>query len=212
MIRILPFAIILSMLAVTQAPAGGPPARYLFYLHGSIVEGSEGRPEHPKFGTYDYPAIIKAFEAEDFTVISEIREANTDGGYYAEGVAAEVQSLLIDGVPADHISIVGASKGGAIAVVASSLLENEGLNFVFMGTCVNWIQNWKELGLKGRILSISEKSDMVAGSCTGSFALAGIVPEFREIRITTGRDHGAYYEPIPEWLEPAVIWCQGENP
>ena len=211
MSRIPVLALLLTLLA-SHAPADENPTRYLFYLHGQIVEGSDGRPEHPRFGVYDYPAIIKALEAEGFTVISEIRESNTDGREYAEALATEVRALLSDGIPANHISIVGASKGGGIAVAACSTLENEGLNFVFMGTCVNWIQNWPELKLRGRILSISEKSDTVAGSCTEPFANSVIIPEFHEILINTGRNHGAFYEPIPEWLEPTVEWCRGESP
>jgi hypothetical protein len=205
-------AFLLTALLITHATANDPPERFLFYLHGQIVEGSDGRPEHPNFGIYDYPAIIKALETEGFTVISEIRESSTDGRKYAETLAAEVQALLDDGTPAQNISIVGASKGGGIAVAASSILENEGLNFVFMGTCVNWIQNWPELELRGRILSITEKTDTVAGSCAEPFSNSDLQPEFREILINTDRNHGAFYEPVPEWLNPVVIWCRGEDP
>jgi hypothetical protein len=211
MSRILILALLLTTLLTTHAPADDPPPRYLFYLHGQIVEGSDGRPEHPTFGVYDYPAIIEALETEGFTVISEIRKSDTDGRQYAEHLATEIQILLTNGIPANRISIVGASKGGAIAVAASSILENRDLNFVFMGTCVNWIQNWPELELRGRILSIAEKSDTVAGSCTEPFAKSDIQPEFHEIVINTGRNHGAFFEPISEWLEPTVAWCRVER-
>ena len=143
-------ALLLTTFLVAQAGAGDAPERYLFYLHGQIVEGSDGRPEHPSFGVYDYPAIIEAFEAEGFTVMSEIRESRTDGNEYAERVATEVRLLLAEGVAPAQISIVGASKGGAIAMVASSILADEGLNFVFMGTCLNWIRGWRELEKIGR--------------------------------------------------------------
>jgi len=187
------------------------PERYLFYLHGQIVEGSDGRPEHPEYGVYDYPAIVQALKSDRFTVISEIREARADGRKYAEKLAAEVEKLLADGVPPERICIVGASKGGGIAVAASSMLKNERLNFVFMGTCVNWITDWPELDLRGRILSISEESDTVAGSCKEAFAASRIAPVFKEIRIHTGLGHGAYYRPIPQWTEAVGAWCRGDS-
>ena len=205
-------ALVLASLIPGCAGPAETPERYLFYLHGQIVEGSDGRPEHPEYGVYDYPAIVQALENEGFTVISEIRDFQTDGRAYAEQLAGEVEALLSGGVMPERISIIGASKGGGIAVVASSLLGNEGLNFVFLGTCVNWIKEWPELTLRGRILSIAEETDTVAGSCEEPFSGSDIRPEFREIRIHTGRGHGAFYEPIPEWLGPAVEWCCGESP
>ena len=201
---------LISGCAATEESPQVQQKRYLFYLHGQIVEGSDGRPEHPEYGVYDYPAIIQGLESDRFTVISEIREARTDGRKYAERLVAEVEALLSDGVSPQQICIVGTSKGGGIAVAASSLLKNEGLNFVFMGTCVNWIRNWPELDLRGRILSISEETDTVAGSCREAFSGSDIQPEFQEIRINTGRGHGAFYEPIPEWREPTVAWCRGQ--
>ena len=206
--------IVLTILAFSILPAGcagREPERYLYYLHGQIVEGSDGRPDHPEYGVYDYPAIIAALEGEGFTVISEIREHNTDGMAYAGELAEQVRTLLADGVPPERITIVGASKGGGIAVAASALLDNERLNFVFMGTCVNWIRDWPELKLRGRILSISEETDTVAGSCREPFQNSDIQPLFREIRINTGRGHGAFYEPIPEWVEPVVNWSRPEG-
>ena len=53
-------ALVIVALLIAHTAADAPPKRYLFYLHGQIVEGSDGRPEHPTFGIYDYPAIIKA--------------------------------------------------------------------------------------------------------------------------------------------------------
>ncbi len=210
-VRTVILGVVLACLFPGCAATDEPQERYLFYLHGQIVEGSDGRPEHPEYGVYDYPAIVSALEAEGFTVISEIRDFRTDGRAYAERLAGEVEALLSDGVPPGRISIVGASKGGGIAVAASSLLGNEELNFIFLGTCVNWIEEWPELTVRGRILSIAEETDTVAGSCREPFTGSDIRPEFREIRIETGLGHGAFYEPIPEWLEPAVTWCCGKS-
>lgn len=205
-------AIVLVLALVLNGCAAAKPEKYLFYLHGQIVEGSEGRPEHPEYGVYDYPAIVAAFEERGFTVISEIRPAETDGMAYARTLAEEIEGMLASGVPPERIAVVGTSKGGGIAVALSSMLGNERIRFVFMGTCVNWIRNWPALKLRGRILSIVEETDTVAGSCLEPFKGSDIIPVFREIRIHTGRGHGAFYEPLPDWMEPAAAWASGETP
>lgn len=205
--------VLLLLCSVLAAFAGdpGPQApRYLFYLHGQIVEGSDGRPEHPQFGLYDYPAIVQAFEDEGFEVISEIREADVDGQAYAQRIVGEVEELLAGGVDPSRISIVGNSKGGAIAVAVCAQLAHEELNYVFTGTCVNWIGDWPHLVLRGRILSIVEATDTVAGSCAAAFVESDLKPEFAELRIETGKGHGAFYAPDPAWFDPAVAWCRGE--
>ena len=63
--------------AVQAEISSAPPTainvdrHYLFYLHGQIVEGSDGWPSSEFFGTYEYPNIVKALEDEGFWVISE---------------------------------------------------------------------------------------------------------------------------------------------
>ena len=50
-----------------------PPARLLiFYLHGQIVEGSNGCPGSPEYGQYQYDDILEAFSKKGFLAISEI--------------------------------------------------------------------------------------------------------------------------------------------
>ena len=90
------FLVVLALCAT--AARADEPAHYLFYLHGALVEGTGGRPEHPEFGVYEYPEIVEAFAAEGFEVISEIRPAPTDGMAYAERVADRIRALLATGV------------------------------------------------------------------------------------------------------------------
>jgi hypothetical protein len=185
--------------------------RYLFYLHGQIVEDRGVRPVHPDFGVYEYEQVLASLARAGFTVISEARGPGTDGKAYAAEVAQQVGVLLAAGVPPERISIVGFSKGGGIAVLVASSLRNEKLNFVFLGTCVQWIRNWPELDLRGRILSIYEASDPIAGSCGGVLSKSVIEPEFKELRLEVGGGHGAFYRPRPEWLHPVVAWCTSRD-
>jgi hypothetical protein len=76
-----------------------PDARYLFYLHGAIIERAGVRPTHPRFGVYEYRLILEVFANEGFVVISEARPAGTDGTAYAATVADQVRALLAADVP-----------------------------------------------------------------------------------------------------------------
>lgn len=48
-----------------------PGSRYLFFLHGQIVENKGIRPTSEKYGTYEYRKILDTFKKKGFIVISE---------------------------------------------------------------------------------------------------------------------------------------------
>ncbi len=185
---------------------------HLFYLHGAIIETEGRRPTHPEFGVYEYDAILDSLTARGFVVISEARERGTDGKAYAGTLAAQIDSLLHAGLPPQRISVVGFSKGGGIAVWAASLLQNPDIDFIFLATCVNWIERWPTIELKGRILSIYEASDPVAGSCSELFAKCDVVPEPVELELHVGGGHGAFYQPRKAWLDPVADWIRESVP
>ena len=192
---------------LTDVPAEiDPDARFLFYLHGAIIERAGVRPTHPEFGVYEYQEILEVFAGRGFAVISEARPAGTDGTAYAATVADQVRALIAGGVPPEHITIVGFSKGGGIAIVASSMLENNRLNFVFMGACGPWLDSRPEIAPHGRLLALHEASDNLVGSCEGLFARATGDGEREEITLELGGGHGAFYRPQPEWVDPVVEW------
>jgi len=184
-----------------------PEARYLFYLHGAIIEREGVRPTHPKFGVYEYQEILEAFANRGFAVVSEARPSGTNGMAYSQTVADQVRALIQAGVPPDHITVVGFSKGGGIAITTSSILSEPGLNFVFMGACGPWLDKRPELVPHGRTLALREKSDDLVGSCEGLFARAKGDGEREEIVIDAGGGHGAFYRPRPEWVDPVVAWA-----
>ena len=193
---------------LTGVPAEiDPDARYLFYLHGAIIEREGIRPIHPKFGIYEYQKILEVFAGHGLVVISEARPAGTDGAVYAEKVANQVRALLAAGVPPKKITVVGFSKGGGIAITASSILSEERLNFVFMGVCGPWLNKRPELAPKGRLLAIREASDDLVGSCDALFGRVAGEGEREEIILELGGGHGAFYRPRPEWVDPVVEWA-----
>jgi hypothetical protein len=185
-----------------------PERHYLFYLHGRIIEDQGVRPEHPEFGVYEYEAILDNLASQGFEVISEARPPRTDGEAYARKVVDQIEELLSAGVPAERIAVVGFSKGGGIAVAVASMLGNEDVSYVFLGTCARRIRNVPELTLTGRILSIHERSDPVTASCKEMFVGRVAAPTFEEIEIHLGGGHGAFYRPAPGWIDPAVSWIR----
>jgi len=184
-----------------------PNSRYLFYLHGRIIEDKGLRPESSRFGIYEYEDILADLAGRGFIVISEPREHGTQVPVYARKVVGQVQTLLGQGVPPEYISVVGFSKGGGIAIEVSTLLPAAPVNFVLLAACGRWIfQSEHPPNLSGRVLSIREASDNIVGSCQRAFDSSTRIIESREIELHLGGGHGVFFRPVPQWFEPTVAW------
>jgi hypothetical protein len=188
-----------------------PSARYLFYLHGRIIEEKGVRPTHPRFGIYEYQEILGTFADLGFVVISEVRLSGADVPTWAERVARQVKRLIDGGVPPGHVTVVGFSKGGVIAIFASSALADDRLNFVFMGACGPWIKGQPDLVPHGRILAVRESSDNLVGSCSKLFDRSDADGDRREVVTNLGGGHGAFYRPRPEWVGEIVEWATTQD-
>jgi hypothetical protein len=184
--------------------------RYLFYLHGKIIEdqGAHAIDTVHGYGAYQYDEILNAFRKANFTVMSEVRRKNANPFEYAHRIEKQVDSLIRKGVKPDNITIVGASKGAIISMFISSYLKNKDVNFVFMGGCDDEIlKAFPQIQFCGNILSIYEKTDE-EGSCAGFKKSSKLtVPHYREIELNTGLKHGYLYKALPEWMEPAIQWA-----
>ena len=191
-------------------------AHYLFFLHGQIVENLGPRPTSPQFGIYEYQKILETFKDKGFIVISEARPKNTDVWKYAQKVKAQVTKLLKAGVSPSNIIIVGASKGGVIAALASSSLKNKELNFVLIACCnQRFMESFLEHGfyLWGNVLSIYDTSDQWAGSCQKLFEASSNhgLNRHQEIKLSLGLAHGFHFRPLPDWVEPVVAWAKSQK-
>ena len=184
-------------------------ARYLIYLHGRIIEEEGRRPTHPTRGIYEYDAILKRLAADGLVVVSEQRPKGTDIDRFAIHVADQARQLLKAGVPPEHVSVVGFSKGGGIAKRASVLLKNPRINFVFLAACGDDESGKAGPPVWGRILSVYEASDELGRSCRALFEKSGKTGERSEIRISLGEGHGTFFRPHDEWLEPVLRWARG---
>ena len=185
--------------------------RYAIYLHGRIVEDQGIRPTDPRFGVYEYEDILAALAEGGLQVISEVRQPNTDALRYAHTLAGQIQGLIDAGVPPSQITIVGVSKGGAIAILTASLLQNDQLQFVLLASCEEELLNDRSVIIAGRVLSIYEANDEMGLSCQPLFARSSRTSIFKEIRLETGLAHGQFYTPRQEWVAPTVEWALGEG-
>ena len=184
--------------------------RYVVYSHGLIVEGKDPRPISPKYGQYDFPGIKEAlFEGGDFNLIAYQRPKSPDDAYVGT-LKSWVRQLLDAGVKPSHITLVGFSRGAQLTAFASADLAPVGINTALLAICEDGdLHRDPALVLGGNLLSIYETSDQL-GSCV-KLAARSHLSSFKEVPITTGRSHGAFFQALPEWLQPLKSWIAETN-
>jgi dienelactone hydrolase len=120
-------------------------------------------------------------------------------------VAGQVRRLLDAGVPASNVTVVGASKGGWLALEAAAALGRDDLAIVVLAGCGG---STVALGprLRGRLLSIVDEPDRFEPSCDKTFAAAPLLRGRKEVVTHLGLGHGLVYNPRLEWLDPLTDW------
>jgi pimeloyl-ACP methyl ester carboxylesterase len=193
-----------------------PKQEYLFYMHGAWIEMKGLNTPHPRHGNYEYDNIVRALSHQGFAVISEPRLNRVDGRNYARKIVTQVRDLMEKGAPPENITVIGHSKGGMIALLVATLVEEKKVNFVIMAGCGRketrfrrvyepFLQNRAAL-LQGQLLSLYDKADRVAGTCREAFSATSEI-ESREIVFNTGQGHGLFYSPEPIWIKEVVMWA-----
>jgi pimeloyl-ACP methyl ester carboxylesterase len=131
----------------------------------------------------------------------------------AEHAAAQVRALQAAGVPPGRITVLGASMGAEVALLASAKLHDPELRFALLGACLSLSvpELWAERGRRpaGHVLAIREKSDETTEPCppwTVDAAGRGRL-EVRELLLDTGLRHGFLFRPLPEWVDPVAEWA-----
>lgn len=182
--------------------------KYVFYSHGRIVEGTNPTPINTRWGLYDFPKIKAALTSEQYNLIAYHRAKNTKPRDFAHKLANDVKSLIKQGVKPENISLVGFSRGGEITILASSYLKLPTINIVLLGTCNSFMKGHAEFTVVGNVHSIYETTDG-NGSCQFLVAQSAQVKNMQEIAISTGKEHGAFYLPLAEWVVPVKAWLEG---
>ncbi len=205
----------LGLVGYAFPPEIDTTAQYMFYLHGKIIE-DQGIPAiSPEYGEYRYEDILRELQNHGFVVISEQRAVDTDSMEYAARVASQIQQLVASGVPSGSITVVGASKGAAIAILVSNEVSNTEVNYILLGGChADTVDELigQGVSLFGNVLSIYDSSDHYAGSCTELFSASegkGLALH-SELVVHVGSGHGLLYGPLPDWIIPTVNWARRE--
>lgn len=185
---------------------------YVFFLHNRFLEGHELEKAHKEHGKVEYLEILEIFRKENFVVLSEKRQEETVVKEYAQKVKNQIDSLLKMGVQANHITLIGTSKGGYIAQYVSTFLENPEVNYVFIGCFQdNDILQFPDIQFCGNILTIYEKTDVLGVSAMKRKETSKLkINHFKEIELNTGLKHGFLYKALPEWIEPCIKWAKRE--
>lgn len=209
-------ALALTTAARAEAPQGviprvpespDPEGRYLFYLHGRIVEEQGPNAVSAEHGPYEYAAIVRQLAEAGFTVIGEVRARDTDPEAYADAVAAQIGRLLDAGVRPRDVTVLGASKGAVIAMLVSTRLAAR-VRYVLLANCNEYILGTFSPRLHGDVLSIYDADDPLGQTCQPLFERSPELGERREIRLDTGLGHGFIFRPLEAWVRPALAWAR----
>ena len=181
---------------------------HLFYLHGLIVEEAGIRPKSEEHGYYEYEGILEELAREGFLVISEAREKGTQIKPYAEKIVSQIRDLLVKGVPAENITVVGASKGGVICAYISAMLQRKDIHFVILAGLFEKCLQDEDLKLYGKVLSIHDQSDTQSITPALYFQRSEGLGHFSAIVVDLHLGHGLIYRPYREWLDPLLAWVK----
>ena len=182
--------------------------RYCFFLHNYYVE-TQG----PN-GACKYYDILQAFANSGFKVISEVRSGDIVSSEYAKKIVDQVKRLLDAGVPPEHISIAGHSKGGVIALCVASHLGNPKIGYIIMAGCdIKALESEYPdfTRLRGNFLSIYASSDSIASSCNDIFSKTIIGRSNKEIKLESDKGHKLFFQPEDIWIEPVMAWLKEKN-
>lgn len=192
-----------------------PKARYVIYLHGAWPETRGLAEPHPQRGPFEFEKIVDGLAARGLEVIAEVRlEKTNPRRYVRQRLVPQIVSLMEKGVPPENITIAGFSKGGNMALIAATRPSVSRPNIVSLAGCgkINLSRVYRDFlandaaAMRGRLLSIYDQSDRVAGSCKAAADKAQGL-KFTETVIDTGLGHGAFYKANPVWLDLVADWA-----
>ena len=204
-------------MVVSQVPdKPDAEAKYLFYIHGSGMDTGRAGSKRA------YEKGIKALSELGFIVITEIRSKDTikkfpvDHEKYARKIAGGVKELLVAGVPARNITVVGFSRGAVVTLIASGFINNSEVGFVIMAGCIAKTGEYKKIlpyfyenavpNLTGRFLSFWDSGDTNFRSCIDYFNRVPSPISYEEVKLSSGKGHGAFESPNEKWINPLAEW------
>ena len=180
--------------------------KYIYYLHGRIIEIQGKNAISEEFGKYEFDKIINALKVENSIVTAEIRNENVDYLKYANKISTEIDSLIDSGIKPKNITIIGASKGAIIASNISNININP-INYVLLAGNNDYQEENNDWKFHGQVLCFYDDSDNIAGKNYDFWKnKPNFTNKFEQIRIDKSLGHGFLYKPYKEWIEPTKRW------
>lgn len=199
------YVVVWICLAMSIAGSAHADSDLVIYLHNAWYEKHKDGKPHPKFGVYHLRDIHKALgKGVDFRAPE--RGPDADPTEAAEGVVTLIREELATGRKPSTVKVIGASKGGVIAMLASTMLAEPDVRWVIIGGCSTGPLKTFAPKLTGRVLSIYEASDTIGGPCPENETLSAATTTFTQIRTDTGLDHGFLFSADAVWATPATNW------
>lgn len=185
--------------------------KYIYYLHGRIIEIQGKNAVSDEFGEYEFDGIVNALSETNYTVIAEVRNENVDYLKYATKVSKEIDSLVNLGVKPIDITVIGASKGAIIASNISNININP-INYVFLAGNNEYQETNNDWKFHGQVLCIYDLSDGIAGKNYDYWKdTENFTTKFEQLELKTNLGHGFLYKPLDVWIEPTKEWILSQN-
>lgn len=187
-----------------------PQAYYMFYMHGLDIELGKNETQ--------YEDILADLARRGFIVIGE-RRGRVENKSYVGKIGGQLRTLITAGVPPNHITVAGHSKGGMIALITSANVRVPGINYVAFASCARagamaggrttLSRTFPDVEkMMGRLLSAYEPNDLIATSCRPEIhATSKLV--FEERMFETGAGHELFRTPKAVWVDVLEAWARG---
>lgn len=180
--------------------------KYIYYLHGRIIEIQGKNAVSEEYGIYEFDSIVNIFRDSNSIVIAEVRGENVGYVQYANKVSKEIDSLVKLGIKSKDITVIGASKGAIIASNISSINSNP-INYVFLAGNNDYQEELNDWKFHGQVLCFYDDSDTIAGKNYDYWKnKPNYTTKFEQIKINKKLGHGFLYKPYKDWVEPTKKW------
>lgn len=200
------FYLLFLILLLTLGCTSKAQKKYIFYLHGRIIEIQGKNAVSEEFGAYEFDNIIEAIKVDNAVVIAEVRNENVDYLEYASKVSKQVDSLLRLKVKPENITVIGASKGAIIASNISNINKNP-INYVLLAGNNDYQEEHNNWQFHGNVLCFYDATDNIAGKNYDYWKNKSVnTTKFEQIEIDKNLGHGFLYKPYKEWIEPTKKW------
>ena len=182
--------------------------KHIIFLHNKFLETHTVNEVHPKYGKVQLNEINKKFKKAGFSVLINKRDSSVKPDSAVNQVIHQIDSIHKINSK-DTITVIGTSKGGYLAQIVSSKLKNPKINFVFIGCFQESdIKEYPDINFCGNILTIYEKTDPFGVSAIRRKQTSKLpIPNFKEIELNTGLNHGFLFQALDSWIFPCIKWA-----